>query len=106
MAIPEAQDKAVMNGSQPISDSNSSKKRSNRKVNTLPSSAGNAVTGSYPYQVKEMMWSELPVGATFSVNPNGTFPLIKWSKSSYRDARTLEATTNVQGNSKVYRVFL
>jgi hypothetical protein len=106
MAIPETQDKAITNGLQTIPDSNLTKKRGNRKVNTLPSSAGDAATGSYPYQVKEMMWSELPVGATFSVNANGTFPLIKWSKSSYRDARTLEATTNVQGNSKVYRVFL
>lgn len=106
MSAIETQNKAVTNGSQPSNDSNLEKKRSVRKVNTLPSSGGKTVTGSYSYQVSEMMWSELPVGAMFSTNPDGSFPLMKWSKSSFRDVRTLEATTNVQGNSKVYRVFI
>jgi hypothetical protein len=106
MSATETQSKAVTSGSQPLNDTNLDKKRNSRKVNTLPSSGGKTVTGSYPYQVAEIMWSELPVGAMFSTNSDGSFPLMKWSKSSFRDVRTLEATTNVQGNSKVYRVFI
>lgn len=104
MSPSEAQSKVNVNGSQPSTDSNSDRKRGSRKVNTLPSSNGKATTGSYPYQISEAMWLDLPVGAIFSTNPEGSFPLIKWTRSAYRDVRTLEPTTNVQGNSKVYRI--
>jgi len=78
-----------------------------RKLSTLPSATGDATaSGTYQFRLAETFWTELPKGAVFSMNKDGSFPFFKLSKSSYQDLRTLEVATNVQGNSKVFRVFM
>ena len=78
-----------------------------RKLSTLPSAAADGATsGSYQFRLAETFWTDLPKGAVFSMNKDGSFPFFKLSKSSYQDLRTLEVATNVQGNSKVFRVFI
>jgi hypothetical protein len=78
-----------------------------RKLSTLPSAATDgAIVGNYQFRLAETFWTDLPKGAIFSMNKDGSFPFFKLSKSSYQDLRTLEVATNVQGNSKVFRVFI
>lgn len=78
-----------------------------RRLNTLPTAASDTATaGTYQFRLAETFWTDLPKGAIFSMNKDGSFPFFKLSKSSYQDLRTLEVATNVQGNSKVFRVFI
>lgn len=81
--------------------------KKSRKLSTLPSpAADSAAAGTYQFRLAETFWTDLPKGAIFSMNKDGSFPFFKLSKSSYQDLRTLEVATNVQGNSKVFRVFI
>jgi hypothetical protein len=78
-----------------------------RKLSTLPSATTDgAIAGSCQFRLAETFWTELLKGAVFSMNKDGSFPFFKLSRSSYQDLRTLEVATNVQGNSKVFRVFI
>lgn len=78
-----------------------------RKLSTLPNAATDGATaGNYQFRLAETFWTDLPKGSIFSMNKDGSFPFFKLSKSSYQDLRTLEVATNVQGNSKVFRVFI
>lgn len=86
---------------------NSGATKRNRRQCTLPMPASdNSANGNYTFKLAETFWTELPKGAIFSMNQDGSFPFFKLSKSSYQNLRTLEVATNVQGNSKVFRVFI
>ena len=100
--------KPVANGSPRAVEAIS--KHRNRKVNTLPSISPSSEMTKTSYEVlidgTPTAWTELPCRALFSMSPDGSFPFIKMSKSSYADLRTLVVTTGVHSNGRVYRVYL
>ncbi len=92
-------------------DGGKGKLQQSRKIGLLPSSSAASET-PISYQgkiVAETTWNQLlPRKGLFSVNPNGSRPCYKISKSSYADLTTNEVITNVPVGSqqKVYRISL
>lgn len=95
-----------MTESKTVSNAVVATKRRRRQCSLPMPTAENSADGTYQFRVAETFWTDLPKGAIFSMNKDGSFPFFKLSKSSYQNLRTLEVATNVQGNSKVFRVFL
>lgn len=86
-----------------------SKPKRERKVGLLPSSANEQTEVQYTGKIiEETNWAQLKSRQLFSVNPNGSHPYLKVSKSSFVDLITEETTTGVplNSNQKVYRVKL
>jgi hypothetical protein len=86
-----------------------SKPKKQRKVGLLPSAASDqkavVLNGKI---IEETTWSALKGRKLFSVNPDGSHPYLKLSKSSYLDLVTEEPVTSVPVTSaqKVYRIKL
>ncbi len=86
-----------------------SKGKRERKVGLLPTAAGDQKEVIYNGKIiQETTWSALKGRKLFSVNPDGSHPYLKLSKSSYYDLVTEEVMTNVPMTSgqKVYRIKL
>lgn len=52
-----------------------------------------------------MEWTSLPTFATFSTSPDGSFPKVKDSRSSYIDLKTQTHEIDI-ASGRVYRVYL
>ncbi len=80
-----------------------------RKVGLLPSAAADQKEVSYTGKIiQETTWAALTGRKLFSVNPDGSHPYLKLSKSSYYDLVTEEVVTSVPITTaqKVYRIKL
>jgi hypothetical protein len=85
------------------------KSKRERKVGLLPTAAGDQKAVSFAGKIiQETTWSALKGRKLFSVNPDGSHPYLKLSKSSYYDLVTEEVVTSVPITTaqKVYRIKL
>lgn len=85
------------------------KSKRERKVGLLPTAAGDQKAVTFAGKIiQETTWSALKGRKLFSVNPDGSHPYLKLSKSSYYDLVTEEVVTSVPitTQQKVYRIKL
>lgn len=85
------------------------KSKRERKVGLLPTAAADQKAVSFNGKIiQETTWSALKGRKLFSVNPDGSHPYLKLSKSSYYDLVTEEVVTSVPitTQQKVYRIKL
>lgn len=88
-------------------DSRRGRKRPPTKSLQSMSAVSDMTDCSYPGKCDNNAteWSFLPVFATFSVAPDGSFPKVKDSTSSYIDLRTGDHPTGI-ATGRCYRLYL
>ncbi|MEG3879306.1 hypothetical protein QT972_18295 [Microcoleus sp. herbarium7] len=95
---------ASQNGVKPASG----KGKRPRRYRSIGGSSGSDmadVTISYKVDTSGLEWSQLPNFAAFSTSPDGSFPKVKDSQSSYIDIKTQTHEIDI-ASGRVYRVYL
>lgn len=100
-----AQTETVKDGSSP--NSRRGRKRPATKSLQQMTSVSEMNDCSYPGKTdpNATEWTFLPLFATFSLTPDGAFPKVKDSQSSYVDLRTGHHPTGL-ASGRCYRVYL
>ncbi|MGB3755052.1 MAG: hypothetical protein WBA07_01580 [Rivularia sp. (in: cyanobacteria)] len=97
------------NGNTPAtSNGNKPSKKRTRSLPTLPSVASASDMTDVTYSCKAdstpTSWDVLPLYGVFSLSPDGSFPMVKISKSKACDLRTAKSIP--VGSGRCYRVIL
>lgn len=100
-----AQVEAAVNGS--FNNSRKGRKRPPTKSLQSMSAVSDMIDCSYPAKCDNNAteWTFLPVFSMFSLAPDGSFPKVKDSSSSYIDLRTGEHPVGI-ASGRCYRLYL